>query len=117
MWFAKEKGLTPRSAQNPIAEAVHNVVVYHSHRLHESVADGGSDEVETALLEVLADRIGVWGSRGDALEGVGRGLSRASVDEPPDVAVEAAKFLLHFKECPRVGGGRDDLQFVADNTG
>ncbi len=36
------------------AEAVVNVVVDETARLHEGVANGGADEAETALLQVLA---------------------------------------------------------------
>jgi hypothetical protein len=50
-------GSAALSAQHPVAEAIHHVVVHHPHGLHESVADGGSDEVEAALLKFLADRI------------------------------------------------------------
>src|ERR1700687_2052546 len=91
-------GYRERSAQHSVAEAIHHVVVYHPHGLHEGVADGRSHKVEAALLKIFADRIGVGGSCGDLLEGLKRGLSWLAVDEPPQVAVEAAKFSLHFQE-------------------
>ena len=49
------------------AEAAYKVIVYQAHRLHEGVADGGSDEVEAASLEIFALGIGIWGSGGDLL--------------------------------------------------
>jgi hypothetical protein len=86
-------GYREGSAQHTVAEAIHYMVVYHPHGLHESVADGGPDEVEAALLKIFADRIGIGGSCRDLLEGLKRSLSRLAVHEPPQVAVEAAESL------------------------
>jgi hypothetical protein len=121
-WFGyrraeAEKEGGARSAQSPIAEAVYNVIVYHSHRLHEGVADGGSDEVEPVTLEILADRIGVRRPRRDLLERPGRVESRLAFQELPEVAVEAAKFFLHFKKRLRVSNGGGNLELVADDAG
>src|SRR5690348_1942501 len=61
-----------------LAEAVRGVVVHHADRLHERVADGGADEPEAALQQILAHRLGVV--------------------EAPDIGVEAAEFLPHREE-------------------
>src|SRR5579864_809612 len=37
--------------------------------------------------------------------------------ELPDVAVEAAEFLLHAKECLGIRDGRSNLELVADDAG
>ena len=42
-----------------IAEAVHQMVVDHADRLHVGVDDRRSDKAEAALLQVLAERVGL----------------------------------------------------------
>src|ERR1700733_4075818 len=106
-----------RSSQNSITEAIDHVIVHHSYRLHEGVADGRSDEVETAPLKVFAHGIGLGRARRNFLERPGRAQARLAVYELPDIAIEAAKFLLHREECFRVRDGRGNLEFVADNPG
>jgi hypothetical protein len=66
------------------------------------VADGGSDEVEAASLEIFAHGIGIWGSGGDLLQGVGRVQPRLAIYKLPNVAIEAAELLLHRQKCLRV---------------
>ena len=41
-----------------VVKAIARVVVDHAGSLHESVADGGSDESEPAAFQVLAHRVG-----------------------------------------------------------
>jgi hypothetical protein len=53
--------------QDTRAEAVDKVIVYHAYRLHEGVADGGSDKVEAASAEIFAHGVGIWSSCGDLL--------------------------------------------------
>jgi hypothetical protein len=38
-----------------VSEAVDRMVIDHAHCLHKSVNDGGTDEVKTPVLQILAD--------------------------------------------------------------
>src|SRR3954464_1826419 len=67
------------------------VVVHHADRLHERVHRGRPDETETALPEVLGERLG------------------ASPGKAPDVLGEAAEFLSHFEDPARILDGGIDL--------
>ena len=46
-------------------EAVDDVIVDHPRRLHVRIDDGGADELEAALLEVLGDRLREFGLGGN----------------------------------------------------
>jgi hypothetical protein len=41
----------------PIPETINEVVVHHADRLHVCIDDGGSDEGESAMFKVLAERV------------------------------------------------------------
>src|SRR6185369_10006101 len=56
-------------AHLPISKAVDQVIVHHPHRLHVGVNDGGAHEAESALLQVLAERIGFGRAGGNLLRG------------------------------------------------
>jgi hypothetical protein len=43
-----------------VAEAIYNMIVHHSNRLHVGVADGCSEELEAPLFHIGADCIGQW---------------------------------------------------------
>ena len=43
-----------------VPEAVHEVIVDHSYRLHVRIADECSDKLEAACLEVLTHQVGLW---------------------------------------------------------
>ena len=51
--------LARESNRYPIAEATDDMIVHHSYGLHKGVADGRSNEVEAAALEIFAHRIGI----------------------------------------------------------
>ena len=42
----------------PISEAADEVIVHHADGLHVRVNDGRTDEAESAVLEILAERVG-----------------------------------------------------------
>jgi hypothetical protein len=42
-----------------VSETVDEMVVHHPDRLHVGVDDGRSDEAETALLQILAESVGL----------------------------------------------------------
>src|SRR5512143_2760376 len=50
-----DPNMSPAAQQNlPVPEAAKLMVIHHAHGLHERIADGGTHELEAALLEVLA---------------------------------------------------------------
>src|SRR5205085_2203903 len=75
--------LPDRSLQLRVAEAGDEVVVHHPHRLHERVADGRSDEAESALDERLAHAVGLLGARRELAQRAARVLFGRAADEAP----------------------------------
>ena len=80
------------------------------------VDDGGADELEPALLEILADGVGDLGARGDILHGLEAVHDGSAVRESPDVFRETAELFLSVEECAGVRDGRFDLQAIADDV-
>ena len=109
-------GVSPKPTDWSISEATHQMVVDHSCRLHEGVTDGGADKAEAASLEVLAHRVGGFGLGRHVLHTLPRVPERAPSDEPPDVIVERAEFLLYLQKRPCVRYARLDLQTVPDDA-
>src|ERR1700691_4028653 len=72
-------------------------------RLHESVANGGSDEAETSSLEILAHRIAVCGRLGDAAQGQRPPANHPAAGELPEVVVEGAWRSADLEVRPRIG--------------
>src|ERR1700752_3108501 len=100
-----------------ITEAVDEVVVHHSNRLHECIDDRRSDETESPVLEILAECLGFRRSRGDlsrSLPAVEFGLP---ADEPPAVGVEFPELFLDLEKCACVANRGLDLHPVADDLG
>src|SRR5688572_19743474 len=100
-----------------VTETGCQVVVHHAHALHIRVHDGRADELETALLQILAERVRFLGRRADVAVLLVRVLDDLPADETPDVAVERAELLAELQELPRVHDGRFDLLAVADDAG
>ena len=48
-----------------ITETIDEMIVYHSNSLHVGIHDCRTNETESAMLEVLAERIGFDRSRGN----------------------------------------------------
>src|SRR5947209_18477111 len=100
-----------------VAEAIDGMVVDHPDGLHESVADGGTGELEAPALQVAAQGVG-FGCAGrefpERAPGVGPG---EAANVLPDVGVEAAELFLDGEECAGVGDGGGDLEAVADDAG
>ena len=46
-----------------IAETVGDVIIHQPDGLHESIANGGADKLEAALLQILAHRVRFRGAR------------------------------------------------------
>src|ERR1700674_30071 len=93
------------------------MIIHHSGRLHERIADRGSHELETVPLQVLAHCIGMRRRGryfGHAAPSV---LNRRAADELPDVIVETAELRLHGEEAARVMYCGFNLQAVAHDRG
>jgi len=104
--------LEPGASTTPL-----HVIVDHADRLHERVADGRSDEGESASLQVLAHRVGLGGAGRNVLRPGGVVDDGAAADKLPDVGVEAAEFLLHGQKRACILHRRLDLEPVADDAG
>jgi hypothetical protein len=78
--------------------ACHAVIIHHSNRLHEGVADSRSHEVEATLLQILAHGIGFGGARWKAFFSFARIHQRLAVHKLPDVAIEAAELFLDLQK-------------------
>src|SRR4051812_38864072 len=98
-------------------EAADEVVVDQPRRLHQSVADRRTDERKATLLEILADRIGEWGAGRDLTQASPGVPDRVTVNELPDVGVEAAELLLNHQEGPSILDRRGDLETVPHDAG
>src|SRR5512135_673072 len=97
-------------------EASHEVIVHHAGGLHERVADGAADETKAAFLQVLAHGVGLRRRARNLLEAAPPVPGGLASDELPDVAVEAAEFLLHREEGEGIADRRFDLEPVADDS-
>src|SRR5215471_2971976 len=99
-----------------VAIATGDVVVDHAGRLHVRVDDRAADEAEAALLELLAERVGLRRSRRHLLLVRPAILQRLAADEGPQVLGEAAVLRLEIQVRTRVGDGRGDLEPVAHDV-
>src|SRR6185369_224518 len=96
-------------------EAGHEVVVDHSGGLHEGVADGGADEGEAALLQLLAHLLRLRRLRRH-LGGAPAVLDGLAADQVPEERVEAAGLVADGEEGAGVDHRRRDLGAVADDA-
>src|SRR5262245_33044822 len=99
-----------------VPEAPWVVVVDDADRLQEGIDDRGPDEAESAPLELLAERVGKPGPRGERAA-ARRALDRLAAGEVPEEPVEAAEFALNFQEGAGVRHGAVDLQPVPYDAG
>src|SRR5438477_2573446 len=99
-----------------MAKAVDDMVVDHADRLHESVANRGANELESAALEALAQGVRFRSLRRHLLECLAGVLQHAAVDELPDVMVERSELRLYSQERRGVLDGRFNLEPVADDS-
>src|ERR1041384_574013 len=86
----------------PMPGAGDEVIVHHTGRLHEGVANRRADEFEATFEEILAQGVRLGGARGHLLHRTPGVLDRLAADELPEVSVEAAKLLLHREKRLRV---------------
>src|SRR4029077_1511514 len=90
-------------------------IVDHARRLHEGVTDGGPNETKSALLERLAHGVRFRAGCGNILQGTAGIDLGCAADKLPDVASEAAAFLLYGQEGAGVADGGFDFQAIADD--
>lgn len=100
-----------------IAEAADEVVVDHSDRLHEGVADGRPNEAEPSTFEVHAHRVGFRRVRRDLFHMGPRVLPRRTIHKLPNVAVERSELGLHGEKRSGILDGRFNLETVPNNSG
>ena len=87
---------TGETSQNlAAAKAGQEVIVDHAGSLHVGVANRRADELEAALLEILAQGVGL-GAGGWVVCQIFEAVhDRLAVDEAPDVSIETAKLCLN----------------------
>src|SRR5437773_3446935 len=78
-----------------VPEAADQVIVDHARGLHERVADRRADEAEAPPPQLRAHRVRLRRARRHVLHASPAIVNGLTVDEPPDVRVEAAKLALH----------------------
>jgi hypothetical protein len=98
------------------AKARDDVIVYHAGGLHMSVADRRADKLEAALLQIFAQCIRLRAGRWVVFEPSQLIHDWLSVNEAPDVFVEATKLSLNLQKTLRVVDSSDDFLFVANDA-
>jgi len=100
-----------------IAKATGQMVIHHPHRLHKGITDGGAAKAEAALLHVFADGIGKPCAGWNMLQVFPFVVNGLVIGKAPDIAVEAAEFLLHLQERFCIFHRRLNLHLVPDDAG
>lgn len=106
-----------KSAALGMAITAGQVVVDHSCRLHEGVADCRTDELEAAFLEGLAHGIRFGRCGGNVFEAFPMVADGSTVNKLPDVGIERAEFSLDIQEGAGVSHGGLYFKPVADDAG
>ncbi len=106
-----------RNPRIEVPETCHEMIVDHAHGLHERITDRAADEREAASLEVFTHRVGFVAACRHFRKLRPVVLLRQADDEAPDVLIEGAELLLHFKKGLRVAHRRGDLEPVANDAG
>lgn len=92
------------------------MVVYYADGLEVGIDDGGADEFEASLFEILADAAGKWRGSWDVVLSAPVVHDGDVIHVSPDECVEASEFLDHIKEELRVDDSCGDFATVADNA-
>ena len=99
-----------------ITETIVGVIVDHTHRLYERVADRRSYKAKSAALQVLAHRVRFRRPRRYLARVAPIILLRAAANKLPDIPIKRTEFLLYREKCLRVGNRRGDFQPVAHDA-
>ena len=92
------------------------MVVHHAHGLHESVADGGTDETEAAALERLAHGLGDRRRGRDVFQPAPGVYNRRAAAERPQEFREANARLSQFQPRLSIRNCRPHLEAVAHDA-
>ncbi len=92
------------------------MIVDHSGSLHMRITDGRADEVEAALLQVLAKRIRLAARRRIVLQCSQRVHDWLTVDKTPDVGIESAELFLNCQKTFCVGDRGRQFLSIADDA-
>ena len=109
-------GSEPIGLQRLTTKTIYGVVVDHADSLHECVANRRSRELETTLLQVAAERIGLGRARRNLPRRVPLIHLRPAANEGPDVCVEASELALHGQKVFRVCDRTIDFEPVSNDT-
>ncbi len=93
------------------------MVVHHAHRLHVGIDNSAAHELESPVLQVLAQGIGFRGVGRDVLHDLAAVPHGLAAYKPPNICVEAAKLLLDGQECSGVAHGGTNLQAISYDPG
>lgn len=108
---------SPRAAEQRVSWTVHEVIVDHAGRLHQSVTDCRTDKLEATAKKIAAHRIGFCAARQHLCWAPPSILNRFAADEAPKVGVETAELFLYRKERFRILNRSRNLEAIADNPG
>src|SRR5210317_944324 len=86
----------------PVSKAVGGMIVDHADGLHESVADGRPDEIESTLLQVFAHFLRYCGLSGDIGKGCPVIDNRRVADKSPEVIRERIEFIKDLQVSPGI---------------
>src|SRR6266853_4364839 len=111
------RGLPPRNSSRHliVTKASRLVIVHHADGLHERIADGRTNELETAAEEITAERIRFRRVR--LCRRTAFALDGSLLHESPDLFIETPKLFLDLKENFGIQHRGIDLQTIPDNAG
>src|SRR5438094_4448509 len=89
------------------------MIVDHSDRLHQRVADGRADEFESASQQIPTHRAGFSSARGHLRHRAPTILDWLPADKAPQISVETPEFFSYGEKYFRVLDCGHDLQAVA----
>jgi len=93
------------------------VIVDHAGRLHQGVADGRADELESALNQIATHGVGFGCARRNLRHFSPTILLRFATDKIPEVSIETAELFPDCEKRVRILDRRCNLQSVAHDSG
>jgi hypothetical protein len=91
------------------------MIVNHACRLHERVADCGTDELESASQQIAAHRVGFGSARGYVSQDSPTILNWRAAYETPEISVETSEFVFNREKVFRIPDSGCDFQPVSHN--